>query len=116
MELTKTSLLEWLWFRRWWTYSADASWLDEIYHWFNLAEGVAWIVCAGFVSRRYLRQRKSRIELVYAVAFLTFALTDFREAWVQQSWLLWLKLINLVILFRLRRTVMNRLHPNARLV
>lgn len=116
MELTKTELTEWLWFRQWWNYSADAGWLDEVYHWFNIIEGLAWLVCTSVVARRYFSDPKSRVELLYAFAFLTFAASDFREAWVQQSWLLWLKLLNLIVLFRLRRHVMKQLRPSARLV
>lgn len=99
----------------WWQYTPDdGQWFTAIYHWFNIAEGVAWVVCSGLVFRRYLAQRRSRLEICYAVAFLTFAMTDFREAWEQSSWLIWLKLLNLLALFLLRRRVMTDHYPGAK--
>jgi hypothetical protein len=42
-------------------------------------------------------------------------LTDFREAYVLQSWLVWVKLANLVALIRLRAMAIRRWHPGSRL-
>ena len=47
------------------------------------------------------------------MAFLTFGITDVREAWVQQSWLIWLKLLNLIILLSIRRVVIRRYYPGS---
>lgn len=69
---------------------------------------------AGLVLHRSLKNRRSPLELWYAAAFLTFALSDFREAWVQQSWLIWWKLINLIALFSLRRAVIERFYPSSK--
>ena len=74
-----------------------------------------WILCAGLVLRRFLIHRKSAAEIYYAIAFLTFAITDFAEAWEQSSWLIWLKLLNLIVLFQLRRTIMSWYFPTAKL-
>ncbi|HEY2251536.1 MAG TPA: hypothetical protein VGH74_10770 [Planctomycetaceae bacterium] len=99
----------------WWVYDqADQSAHSIFVHWFNLFEGCAWIVFAALVMRRYLRFRRGRIEVVYAVAFVLFGLTDFREAYSVQSWLLWLKLAILVWLFCLRRSVMRKFYPDSR--
>ena len=65
--------------------------------------------------RRFSTHRSSRSEIGYAIAFLTFAITDFVEAWGQSSWLIWLKLLNLIVLFQLRRTIMARHYPEAKL-
>ncbi len=73
------------------------------------------MACTWLVLRRFLTHRKSRSEISYAVAFLTFAITDFVEAWEQSSWLIWLKLLNLIVLFQLRRTIMSRYYPTAKL-
>lgn len=102
--------------RTWWRYSpGDGQWFTLLYHWFNIAEGVAWVVFAGLVLRRYLRNRRSSLELWYCFAFFIFALTDFREAWAQSSGLIWFKLLNLIGLFLLRRAVLSRHYPDAKL-
>jgi len=101
--------------RIWWRYQpSDNHWFNSAYHWFNLAEGCIWLVFAGLVLIRYFKHRKSCIELWYALAFATFAVSDFREAWQQSSWLIWLKLFNLMALARLRRRVMSVYSPNAK--
>ena len=111
-----SEVLDVVFVRTWWTWSADSDqWFDWIYHWFNIAEGCAWLGFAGLVLRRFLAQKRSRIELVYCVAFLAFAITDFCEAWQQSSWLIWLKLLNLIALLWLRRVVMSRHYPDAKL-
>ncbi len=100
--------------RVWWQYQAeDEQWFSILYHWFNILEGAAWCVFSALVIRRYQSHHRSRLELCYAFAFLTFALSDFGEAWRQTSWLLWLKLINLILLFLLRRHIMSRHYPDA---
>ena len=76
-------------FRTWWTYPSGLSpWVDVPYHAFNLFEGAVWAVLSGLVLRRWLRRRRSAWEIAYALAFFTFGLTDFREAYALQSWLL----------------------------
>lgn len=108
--------LEIVFIRSWWRYTPnDGQWFTAIYHWFNIAEGIAWVVCSGLVFRRYLTHRRSRLEICYAVAFLTFAITDFKEAYEQSSWLIWLKLLNLIVLFLLRHRVMTHHYPAAKL-
>jgi hypothetical protein len=49
------------------------------------------------------------------LAFAFFGLSDYREAWVLQSWLIWAKIINLVALVWLRATVMRRYYPQSKL-
>lgn len=99
----------------WWTWDPrDDQWFSLAYHWFNILEGVARIVVGGLVLGRYLKHRRSLLEIGYCLAFLTFALTDFREAWEQSSWLIWLNLVNLTALLRVRRVVMQRLYPGAK--
>jgi hypothetical protein len=108
-------LLELLWTGTWWRYrSGDPSAFSFPYHVFNLFEGVAWVVFSFLVLIRCLRNRRSRWELGYAFAFLTFALTDFREAYALSSWLVWIKLVNLIVLARLRSIVIRRFYPESR--
>src|SRR5689334_13379304 len=100
-----------LFFRTWWRYRPrETPWVSVPYHAFNLCEGCAWLVFAGLVLGRSLRNRRSPIELWYALAFVTFGLTDFREAYVLDSWLIWVKLANLIVLWRLRATVLARFY------
>jgi hypothetical protein len=103
-------------FRTWWAYRSDnPTWADVPYHAFNLFEGTVWVILSGLVLSRFLRHRHSKIEILYALAFFTFGLTDFREAYSLQSWLLWIKGINLVALLWLRAVVIRRYYPQSKL-
>ena len=109
-------LLELLWFRIWWRYPDPRDpWFSIPYHVFNLFEGLCWIVFAGLVLRRYLVFRRSPLELIYASSFFTFGLTDFREAYVLESWIVWVKLFNLVLIIRLRSIAIKQWYPGSRL-
>lgn len=106
------TLIEFLFWHTWWRWEPlDRSPFSIYYHWFNLAEGTVWVALAIYVLARYLRRRKSVLELCYAAAFLTFGVSDFVEAHALTSWLLWLKLVNLIALFRLGWIVERRFYP-----
>ncbi len=108
-------IFEILFTETWWCYDPRELSAHSIFtHWFNLFEGVAWCVFAVLVIRRYSRFRRSSIEIAYAGVFLLFGLTDFREAFCVQSWLLWIKLVILIALFFLRRLVMRRFYPESK--
>jgi hypothetical protein len=116
MRIDMKWLADYLLTRTWWTYRGEhPTGIESVLHTFNLFEGVAWIFFSGLVLRRYLMHRNSAIELVYAIAFFTFGLTDFREAYALQSWLIWLKAANLLILLRLRAIVIRRYYPESTL-
>src|SRR4051794_28438568 len=101
-------ILDLLWNRTWWSYRpGDRSDFSLPYHAFNLFEGVAWVVFAVLVLARFLQKGRSRIEIGYALAFFTFGLTDFREAYALSSWLVWVKLANLIVLAKLRSSVIR---------
>jgi hypothetical protein len=109
-------LVRLLWFNVWWKYPDPVDpWLSVPYHFFNLFEGSCWAILGYLVLRRYLTHRQSFIEVAYAAAFLTFGLTDFREAYELASWLVWIKLLNLIALYLLRRIVMKRYYPASKL-
>jgi hypothetical protein len=114
---TSGVLLDVLWFRTWWSYAgADDRFHATIYRGLNLVEAVVWFVFAALVAWRAMRHhRLAGLELVYALLFLTFGLTDVREAWALQSWLIWLKLANLIALIGVRRLVMRRHYSLAKL-
>jgi hypothetical protein len=101
--------------RAWWVYcpgSADIH--AQLYHSFNLVESSVWWVFAALVLLRFMRFRKSPRELLYALAFVLFGLTDLRESYCLSSWLIWAKLVNLGLLLWLRATVMRRFYPHSR--
>ena len=82
----------------WWSWNpADRSILSCCYHWFNVAEGSIWFVFVGLVYRRYLNRRRFWLEAVYSELFLTFGVTDICEPWQLSTWLICLKLINLLL-------------------
>jgi hypothetical protein len=109
------SLVDVLFLRTWWTHvPGDRSLHSLLYRNFNLAEAVAWWVFAALVLRRFFRNRRSRLEIWYALAFVLFGATDVREAWALQSWLLWVKLANLVALVKLRGAVIRRFYPDSK--
>lgn len=110
-----TRVLEILFLRTWWRYQPAADggvWLP--YHLFNLAEGIVWLLLAALVFWRWRRHRHSWLELLYAAAFALFGLTDFREAFALQSWLIWLKGINLAAILALRARVLREYYPESR--
>ena len=97
----------------WWRYGGAGGW-SAAYHWFNLVEALVWFVFGGFVLARFLRQRRSAFELIYALAFVTFGLSDLREAWQLESWLLLAKGVNLGLLLALRRHILRRYYPQSK--
>ena len=50
-----------------------------VYVAFNFVEALAWHAFAIFVLYRFLRRRKTRVELLYAFSFLLFGLSDLIE-------------------------------------
>jgi hypothetical protein len=72
------------------------------------------VVFAALVLLRWRRYRRSRLEFVYAIAFVTFGVWDLIEGWWLTSWLLWWKALNLIALFWLRRTILRRWYPQLR--
>ncbi len=111
-----THWLDLLVFKTWWRYDPRATpWVAVPYHAFNLFEGCAWVVFAGLVLYRRWRHQRSRLELWYSLAFFTFGLTDFREAYALSSWLIEVKLVNLLVLLKLRFEVIRRFYPTSKL-
>ena len=107
-------LLDFLLARTWWRYDPNGDWYSQPYHWFNLCEGVAWLCFAALVLKHYLRHRHSPLELLYCIAFITFGVSDFREAYVVQSWLILFKGLNLATLLYLRWIIIHRFYPGSK--
>ncbi|MGB1125971.1 MAG: hypothetical protein ACPG4Q_12260 [Phycisphaeraceae bacterium] len=112
-------LIDWLWLHTWWSYAGSEDPLHaNIYRGINIVEGLFWVGFTIAVLRRHFKQtaeKRGSIEWPYAAAFLCFAITDFREAVALQSWLIGLKLVNLIVLLWLRHRVMKTLYPKAKL-
>jgi hypothetical protein len=111
------ALIDFLWHRTWWSYAgADDRLHAAIYRGMNLVEAVFWFVFAALVAVRAIRHhRLTGLEGVYALLFFTFGLTDVREAWALQSWLILVKLANLIALIWIRGELMRRHYPQAKL-
>lgn len=101
--------------RAWWRYSPNEQVsYSHVYHWFNVAEGLAWCAIAVLVARRYQKHHKSPLELVYAAAFVSFGATDFVESQALTTWLILGKGANLLALFALRRHILRRHYPESK--
>lgn len=113
------TLIDILWTRTWWAFAgADDPIHAWVYRGINGVEGAFWLGFAALVLLRRARQpaeQRSGIEVAYALAFVAFGLTDFREAVALQSWLIWVKLVNLVLLLVLRHRVIHSLYPQSKL-
>ena len=110
---------DWLWAETWWSWNRTTNlprtFQDIACHYFNLFEATVWFVFAVLVARRWWVYRRSSLEVAYAIAFVLFGLSDLVEAWNLTSRLLWWKLINLIVLFRLRNRVLKQHYPDQRL-
>jgi hypothetical protein len=84
-------------------YTAGGGW-EAFSYWFNLLEGVVWFGIGGYVFNRFLKNRKSHLEIVYAMLFCVFGLTDFREIYDLPVWLFAAKAVifGAIILVRIR--------------
>ncbi len=98
---------------QWWSYQPEST-VDQVLHWFNLAEGVVWCCLSLFVARRYLKYQRSLSEVAYAAGFALFGISDFMESFSLTTWLIAWKAINLLVLFVLRRHVLKHCYPEAR--
>lgn len=108
-----------LWFETWWTWSRPETepylWSEIAGHYFNYVEALAWFLFAGFVFFRWLRHRHSFVEILYALGFVTFGISDWIESERLTSWLLWWKGANLGMLLWLRHTIKSKWYPTAKI-
>ncbi|MBI1347395.1 hypothetical protein GC163_14040 [bacterium] len=107
-------LIDLLFYRTLWQYDPARDWTENTTRYFNLLEATAWVVFAALVLIRWKKHRRSGWEWVYAALFLAFAWTDFHEATILQSWLLWVKAIVLAGILRLRWWLLRIHYPNSR--
>ena len=83
---------------------------------FNSLEACVWFICAAFVLRRNLMNRRCMLEYTYAGLFVLFGLTDVFELFGMSAPLIWLKLAVLVPLFWVRSVVLYRYEGQYKLV
>lgn len=115
------TLLDWLGSPLWQP-RPGMGWALEIYRAFNFVEALAWFVFAALVVGRWAKNRRSDtggpqrtiLELSYAAAFAAFGLSDVREAFVLQPWLILAKGAILTALLALRSIVIRRYYPASR--
>lgn len=114
-----SSLIDILWTHTWWAYAGPEDPLHAlVYRAINLIEAAFWFGFAVLVLIRRAsqpRSRKTSLEIAYALTFLAFGFTDLREAVALQSWLIWIKLANLILLIVLRHRVIKALYPESKL-
>ena len=85
-----------------------------VYISFNVAEAAAWFAIAVFVCYRYMRHRKTWYELLYALSFVLFGVTDLIETHSTTVWLLGFKAACLLAILLGRRLVVGY-YPDAKL-
>lgn len=101
--------------RRWWSWSpTQHSAFDSIYRGMNFVEGMLWFLLALLVTVRFLRNRRSALEPVYATLFLLFGVSDFVEMRAVDTWLILAKGAILLMLLAVRREVLRRYYPDCR--
>lgn len=104
-------------YRELWAFPAsDPHHWSLVYRWFNITEGAIWCLFGLWVVRRYLQYHRSLAEIAYAVAFVAFGLSDFREATALHGWLVVAKALNLAALLSLRAHVLKRHYPDCKLL
>lgn len=109
-----SEFLKALWNKPWWIFDPETAGLwGHLYRGFNIFEGIVWIVFALIVIFRYKKSGESSWEIVYAITFFLFGLTDFREATVQSAPLVLVKGFILILLLRLRHFVIKNCYTDA---
>jgi hypothetical protein len=68
------AVLEVILWHVWWVFPPRPDEFDLAYHGMNLLEGSAWTLFAGLVLTRWMKHRRSIVELVYALLFVTLEL------------------------------------------
>lgn len=86
---------------------------EIFYFGFNGLEAVAWFTFAAVVLLRWRRNRKTQLELSYAMLFLSFGLSDVMELIAYPCWLLIAKGAILAGLLFTRRHLIRYHYPGS---
>jgi len=92
-------------------YDPRGSVWDNWAFYFNLAEAIVWFAIAALVLNRWRQFRRTPEEWLYAGLFFAFGLTDVCEAFLLQTWLLWIKALILAGILSCRRRLHQRHYP-----
>jgi hypothetical protein len=87
-----------------------------VYPWyvgFNGVESLAWFAFCLFVLIRFLRHRKTAFEILYAISFFVFGVSDVMEMHQTTLGLLTMKGIILVSIIACRKVVLGH-YPKAK--
>jgi hypothetical protein len=82
--------------------------------WFNVIEALTWFSIAFLIVKRFKSQGQSAFEILYAVCFLIFGLTDCFEAWSFHNWLILFKWFNLLAVLYFRSLVLRKWYQNSK--
>ena len=74
---------------------------------FNYAEAACWFICAGMVIVRYVKLKKSKMEILYGLSFFAFSLTDVMETCGTTLLLLMLKGVCILALLAFRKLALQ---------
>lgn len=88
--------------------------LQVFYFGFNAIEALAWLLFASYVIKRWLINKQSPLEIVYAILFVVFGLTDLLELVNLPIWLLGLKIMTLACLLLMRRHLITNYYTDAK--
>jgi hypothetical protein len=94
----------------------DAGSWGYVYHGyvgFNAFEAAAWFAICLFVLQRFARKRRTRYEILYALSFFVFGLSDIMEIYRTTLGLLTVKGIILMSILACRKVVLG-FYPQAK--
>jgi 4-amino-4-deoxy-L-arabinose transferase-like glycosyltransferase len=88
--------------------------LQIFYFGFNSIEAIAWFIFAAYVLSRWVKHRKSNVEILYSLSFLLFGITDILELDKLPVWLLLVKGVILVSILLARHHLLKNHYPDAK--
>ena len=82
-------------------------WFEVSYVYFNWFEAASWFVLAAFIAWRFLKNRRSPVELLYALSVMLFGVTDVLEVYELTLGLFFVKALVLVSILLCRSSVVK---------
>ncbi len=86
---------------------------DLLYVCFNWFEAVAWFCLAGFIWVRFLKLRRSKVEIIYGFYVFVFGLTDVLELYQLTVGLFLTKALVLLSILVCRHFVVREYHDKG---
>lgn len=91
-------------------------WFEVSYVYFNWFEAASWFVLAAFIAWRYLKNRRSPVELLYALCVMLFGVTDVLEVYELTLGLFLVKALVLLSILLCRGKVLRLYEPKRYLL